>query len=157
MTDIQKIFLATRARVRNDPSSRTLRDEGNCTLLSNCGLTHCTCSFPVQVPYCALLANCGVAKLGELLAKNKPAFSQGKDGKIKGEKTLPDGINWKISHEAQTLAKNPEKIVFRMILNNIPKNSLFSIQVCVNMCVWHKIKACNMLIYKPINISGCGD
>jgi len=97
--------------VRNDPSSRTLRDEGNCTLLSNCGLTHCTCSFPVQVPYCALLANCGVAKLGELLAEIPKEGN--KYSSIGGTiPSLPEGIDKKISHEAQTLAKNPGKIIF---------------------------------------------
>ncbi|GAG50014.1 unnamed protein product, partial [marine sediment metagenome] len=48
------------------------------------------------------------AKLGELLSKNPPSFHQGNDGKIKGEKTLPEGINWKQSHYAQEIYRHPE-------------------------------------------------
>jgi len=62
------------------------------------------------------------SRLGELLSNKQPSFSQGKDGKIKGEKTLPDGINWKESHYAQEIYKHPElvKRVFNEKLNDIP-------------------------------------
>ena len=57
--------------------------------------------------------------LGEELSKNKPTFSQGKDGKIKGQKILPDGINWKTSHEAQTLAKKSNITKVDKIINDM--------------------------------------
>jgi ParB family chromosome partitioning protein len=49
-------------------------------------------------------------KLGELLKENKPKFSRDNLGKIKAEETLPPDIDKKFSHEAQTLAKNPDKV-----------------------------------------------
>jgi len=48
------------------------------------------------------------SKIGELLKDNPPTFQRGKDGKIKGNKTLPEGITHKQSHFFQTLAANPE-------------------------------------------------
>jgi phage N-6-adenine-methyltransferase len=49
------------------------------------------------------------AKLGEFLENNKPGFSKDNSGKIR-QNPLPEGIDKKFSHEAQTLSKNPEKI-----------------------------------------------
>lgn len=49
-------------------------------------------------------------KLGEMLKEIEPTFHQRKDGIIIGEKTLPDGITWKESHVAQTIAKNPDVV-----------------------------------------------
>jgi len=46
-----------------------------------------------------------------LLNRIPPTFQRGKDGKIKGNKTLPEGITHKQSHFFQTLASNPEIVV----------------------------------------------
>ena len=48
-----------------------------------------------------LLKNLKESRLGELLENTQPRFSQGNHGKIKGEKTLPSGLNKKQSHYAQ--------------------------------------------------------
>ena len=53
------------------------------------------------------------AKLGELLAAipNKPKPDGSPRGTFGGsEKSLPTGISKRTSHQAQTLAKNPEKV-----------------------------------------------
>lgn len=47
------------------------------------------------------------AKLGELLKANPRQYPLGSPGQTK---TLPAGITKQTSHQAQTLAKNPEKV-----------------------------------------------
>lgn len=47
------------------------------------------------------------ARLGELLREIAPKYNLGSPGKTK---TLPDGITKATSHQAQTLASNPEKV-----------------------------------------------
>jgi len=49
------------------------------------------------------------AKLGEFLDKNKPGFSKDNSGKIR-QNPLPEGIEKKFSHEAQTLSRNTDKV-----------------------------------------------
>lgn len=53
------------------------------------------------------------ARVGELLKENPPGLTRDKSGKIKQNK-LPDGISQQSSHQAQTIAKNPD-IVERAI------------------------------------------
>ena len=53
------------------------------------------------------------ARVGELLKETPPGLTRDKSGKIKQNK-LPDGISQQSSHQAQTIAKNPE-IVGRAI------------------------------------------
>jgi len=50
------------------------------------------------------------AKLGEFLAKIPKTESARSSRNGKSSKVLPEEISYKISHEAQTLAKNPDKV-----------------------------------------------
>lgn len=49
------------------------------------------------------------ARLGELLKSNPPGFTKDNSGKVY-QKPLPQGISKATSHQAQTIAANPEKV-----------------------------------------------